>query len=98
MGISVDDSISWLYNCVSNFSLDKCTDSVQRGSKMSTKYDIEVELVGHDGNAMSIIAEVSSALKRNDVPIEEVREFQNEAMSGDYNHLLRTAMSWVKVV
>lgn len=65
---------------------------------MSTKYDIEVELIGQDGNAMSIIANVSDALKRNDVPIEEVKAFQNEAMSGDYNHLLRTAMSWVKVV
>ena len=39
---------------------------------MSTKYDIEVELVGQDGNAMSIIAKVSSALKRNDVPTEEI--------------------------
>jgi len=65
---------------------------------MSTKYDIEVELVGQDGNAMSIIAKVSSALKRNDVPTEEITAYQNEAMSGDYDHLLRTTMSWVKVL
>lgn len=65
---------------------------------MSTKYDIEVELVGQDGNAMSIIAKVSSALKRNDVPREEITAYQNEAMSGDYDHLLRTTMSWVKVL
>lgn len=65
---------------------------------MSTKYDIEVELVGQDGNAMSIIAKVSNALKRNDVPREEITAYQNEAMSGDYDHLLRTTMSWVKVL
>lgn len=65
---------------------------------MSTKYDIEVELVGQDGNAMSIIAKVSSALKRNDVSTEEITAYQNEAMSGDYDHLLRTTMSWVKVL
>jgi len=59
--------------------------------------DIEVQLVGNDGNAFSIIGAVSKALKRANVPIEEVKLFQEEAMSGDYDNVLRTCMNWVDV-
>lgn len=59
--------------------------------------EIEVELVGHDGNAFSILGRVSAALRRGKVPEEEVDEFMAEAMSGDYDHLLQTAMRWVAV-
>lgn len=59
--------------------------------------NISVELSGKDGNAFAIMAHVGKALKRNDVPQEEVEQFYAESMSGDYDHLLRTAMRWVKV-
>lgn len=59
--------------------------------------NISVELSGKDGNAFAIMANVGKALKRNNVPQEEVEQFYAEGMSGDYDHLLRTAMRWVVV-
>ena len=59
--------------------------------------EIEVELTGSDGNAFAVVAKVMHALRRNGVSIEERDEFVDEAMSGDYDHLLRTAMAWVEV-
>jgi len=51
----------------------------------------EVQLVGNDGNAFSIIARVRRALER-----EHDREYSEavtkEMTSGDYNHLLCVAM------
>ena len=63
---------------------------------METKTKIRVKLVGHDGNAFAIIGKVSQALRRGGHP-ELVDEFQKEAMSGDYNHLLQTCMGYVEV-
>jgi hypothetical protein len=59
--------------------------------------EIEVELVGHDGNAFAIMARVKRALKSNGVSDEEVSQYLEESMSGDYDNLLRTAMKWVSV-
>ena len=59
--------------------------------------NITVELTGHDGNAFSIIGQVAQELRRNRVPAEEIDAFRKEAMSGDYDHLLRTCMRWVEV-
>jgi hypothetical protein len=60
------------------------------------KTNITVRLTGKDGNAFAIIGAVSQALKRGGNP-ELVKEFQKEAMSGDYDHLLQTAMEYVEV-
>jgi hypothetical protein len=58
--------------------------------------NIEVELVGTDGNAFSIIGKVSAALRRSGEATEaEVEEFVDEATSGDYDNLLRTCLLWV---
>jgi len=62
------------------------------------KYDIEVELVGSDGNAFAIMGKVKDALKRNGVTPEEVNKYMEESMSGDYDNLLNTAMEWVNVL
>lgn len=63
---------------------------------MNVKYpNITVKLVGNDGNAFSIIARVSQALRRDGVSQEEIDLFTEEAMSGDYNNVLSTAMRWV---
>jgi len=62
------------------------------------KYDnIEVKLVGRDGNAFVILRAVLAALKKAKVPKEEVDMFLKEAKSGDYDHLLRTCCEWVNV-
>lgn len=64
---------------------------------MKTKYDISVKLIGENGNAFNIIGKVRKEMKRNGVPNDEIDLFINEAMSGDYNNLLRTCMKHVNV-
>lgn len=59
--------------------------------------DIVVQLSGEDGNAFVIIGKVRRALKRADVPKDEIDSFSEEAISGDYDHVLRTCMKWVTV-
>ena len=58
--------------------------------------EVVVQLSGEDGNAFSILGKVSKALKTAGHK-EAVEEFYEEATSGDYNHLLQTAMSFVDV-
>lgn len=59
--------------------------------------DVVVPLVGEDGNAWSILGRVTRALERADVERDEINEFLDEAMSGDYDHLLYTVTRWVSV-
>jgi hypothetical protein len=59
--------------------------------------DISVKLTGQNGNAFMIIGKVNSALRRGGVPQSEIKKFTNEAMRGDYDNLLQTAMRWVEV-
>jgi len=54
------------------------------------------KLVGEDGNAFNILGLVSKALKKNGQP-NLAKEFMQEATSGDYDHLLETAMEYVDV-
>ena len=56
---------------------------------------IKVQLVGLDGNAFSIMARVAEALKRGGVAKDEIEAYYADSTSGDYDHLLRTAMRWV---
>ena len=58
---------------------------------------ITVRLTGRDGNAFAILGAVTAALEKGDVSAEVRGEFFDEATSGDYDHLLRTAMRWVNV-
>jgi hypothetical protein len=58
---------------------------------------ITVQLTGEDGNAFFIISRVRVALKKNKVPQPEITAFMNEAMSGDYQHVLSTVQKWVNV-
>ena len=62
------------------------------------KYDIEVELIGQDGNAFSIMGAVSRELKRAGVSKEERDAYFAEATSGDYDNLLRVTSNWVNIV
>lgn len=58
---------------------------------------IEVELLGHSGNAFRIIGTVNQALRRAGVSPEERKEFQDAAMAGDYDNVLTVCMEWVGV-
>ena len=65
---------------------------------MTVKYpDITVELVGTNGNAFSVLGQVTQALRRAGVSQRERDAFLEEAKSGDYDHLLQTCMRWVNV-
>lgn len=59
--------------------------------------NVTVQLTGNDGNAYAIIGAVIRGLKEADVSVEERDAFREEATSGDYDHLLQTAMKWVAV-
>ena len=66
---------------------------------MDPKYpEIEVQLTGRDGNAFSILGAVERGLHRGGVSKKEQAAFYTEATSGDYDHLLQTAMRWVAVL
>jgi len=59
---------------------------------------IELQLVGEDGNAFSILGKASKALKRNDLYDEYWKDYESEATSGDYNNLLVTTMKYFDVI
>ena len=59
--------------------------------------EIHVQLVGQDGNAFAIIGRCLTAMRHAGLSEEERDEFQKEATSGDYNHLLVTCTEWFDV-
>ena len=59
--------------------------------------NIKVKLVGTDGNAFAILSKVRGALKQAKVETSEIESFTKQAMSGDYDNLLRTCLCWVDV-
>ena len=63
----------------------------------SVRYpDINIPLVGEDGNAFSILGKVSRTMKRKGI-YDQWDEFRTEATSGDYDNLLLTVMRWFSV-
>ncbi len=61
------------------------------------KYDINVSLIGNDGNAFSVMGAVTKAMSRAGVSKEEQDEYFRQATAGDYSQLLSTTMEWVEV-
>lgn len=65
-------------------------------ANLDIKYpEIEVQLVGEDGNAFAIMGRVTKAMRRAGLPKAEIDLFHEECTSGDYPHLLQTCMKWV---
>lgn len=60
--------------------------------------EVQVQLVGMDGNAFSIIGRCCKAARRAGLPKETISEFQKEATAGDYNHVLATCIRWFDVM
>ena len=56
---------------------------------------IVVALVGEDGNGVAIMGRVANAMRKSGVAQEEINQYLDESMSGDYDNLLRTAIKWV---
>ena len=42
-----------------------------------------------------IIRSTSKAMRRDGVSNAEIKAYQNEATSGDYDHLVRATMKWI---
>jgi hypothetical protein len=65
---------------------------------METITDVKVKLIGEDGNAFYILGKVSKALRQAGYNEEFIKKYQEDAMSGDYDTLLQTTMTYVKVI
>ena len=57
-----------------------------------------LELVGQDGNAFNVLGLARRAARNAGWTKEKIAAFLNEAMSGDYNHLLCVCMDYFEVV
>ena len=53
---------------------------------------VTVDLKGVDGNAFNIIGVCSKAMRQAHVPAADAKAINDEAMAGDYDHLLQTYM------
>jgi hypothetical protein len=62
------------------------------------KYNVRVPLIGEEGNAFAVMGAVKRALRIAGASQDEINQYLKEAMSGDYDNLLRTTMDWVEVV
>jgi len=59
--------------------------------------NIEVQLIGMDGNAFSILGRVLDAMKKANVSQADIDAFINEATGDNYDNLLMTVAKWVNV-
>ena len=57
----------------------------------------KLKLSGSDGNAFAVIGKARRVAKKAGWSEEEIKNFQDEAMSGDYNNLLRTCAKYFEV-
>lgn len=56
-----------------------------------------VNLSESNGNAFSIIVKIRRVLVKAGYSRERIEEFSKEATSGDYDHVIQTAMKWCDV-
>lgn len=61
------------------------------------RHNVDVDLSNVDGNAFAIMGAVTTAMKSAGIEREHIDAYRNDAMSGDYDHLLRVTMSTVNV-
>lgn len=59
--------------------------------------EITVMLTGHDGNAFAVLGRCREAAKEAGLTDAEISAFVDEAIAGDYDHLLRTAIRWFEI-
>lgn len=57
----------------------------------------QVNLAGEDGNVFSILGLCRKAARKAGWTDEQWKKVQSEMMSGDYNHVLQTAMKYFQV-
>jgi hypothetical protein len=54
---------------------------------------VKLNLVGLDGNAFVLLGSFQAAARRQGWTKEEIKEVLDDAMSGDYDHLLQVLIS-----
>lgn len=59
--------------------------------------EVTVKLTGRDGNAFDILGAVVKAMREAKISKHDIDLYTEEAMSGDYNHLLFTTQETVNV-
>tara|TARA_R110002110_G_scaffold315391_1_gene528503 strand:- start:195 stop:398 length:204 start_codon:yes stop_codon:yes gene_type:complete len=65
---------------------------------IEVKYpNVSVTLVGTDCSALAVVGAVIRALRKAGVAPRAIDDYQAEALSGDYNHLLSVTMETVEV-
>lgn len=58
----------------------------------------ELELVGEDGNAFAILGKAQRVAKGAGWDKDKIKEFLDEAMSGNYDHLLQICHKYFDIV
>jgi hypothetical protein len=56
-----------------------------------------VKLIGHNGNAFSIMGHVKQSLRRAGADKEYIDKYLSEATAGDYDNLLAVSLEYVNV-
>lgn len=56
--------------------------------------NVSVDLVGRDNSVHGILVRCKIAARIAKIPQREITAFLQEAISGDYGHLLQTCHSW----
>jgi len=65
-------------------------------AKLPEGYEpVSVALAGEDGNAYAIMGRIAGAMRKAGQS-EHVAEYEKQATSDDYNHLLLVSMTWTK--
>jgi hypothetical protein len=59
--------------------------------------NVHVKLVGENGNALSILASVSSAMRKAGLSREQIKEYMDTAMASEHDRLLAETRRFVKV-
>lgn len=57
---------------------------------------VRMRLVGKDGNAFFLLGAFTQAARRQKWTEAEIKQVCDEAMSGDYDHLLQTLMRFTE--
>jgi uncharacterized membrane protein YqiK len=63
-----------------------------------SKYTAEIDLSTIDGNAYAIMGAAQRILKKAGASQEEINQYLDESMSGDYRHLVATVGRWLVVI
>ena len=57
----------------------------------------KLKIIGKDGNALNILGMARNAARKAGWTKDQIDEYTEEAMNGDYNHLLATTMEYFEV-